>query len=190
MKHGDRTSLAPAIGRVAIESAECDDRLRTILNDLSSLSDGVWLLYEGQPTEWLISTIEMMVREINPYFNAWPDELNARLIASLRELKALRDRRNTVIHGTWEPVTEDLRRLHEGNIKPRPWGVWDQSEEWYCFRSRFRKYDGPHTFSISDIDILAKRISESAGGAISAYAAIRRHRYPDIFDATLWGRWA
>lgn len=191
VENKDWAALESAIGRVAINSAKCDDRLRSILNDLAGNHDGVWLLYEGQTTEWLISTTEMMVEQLNPYFRRWPERLNNDLLAALRDLKPLRDRRNTVIHGTWElrSKIEHIYDDDEWGIRPRPWGIRDQADEWCCFRSRFRRYDPPHAYTASDVHFLADRISDVSADAMAAYAVIRKHKYPDIFDNSDWKQW-
>jgi AMMECR1 domain-containing protein len=63
------TILTQAIGSVAIESACLDQVFREVLSDLTNAEFEVGLLFEGQSTEWLTSTCNIILNEVGHEYN-------------------------------------------------------------------------------------------------------------------------
>lgn len=177
--------LATAIGMVAMKSAQCDDYLRDIIVDITNTDFDLWFLFEGQSTEWLMSTLKTSLEFIDPFYNDWPKELHDELIQSVNALKRPRDLRNWVIHGTW------MRPFRVEETHPRPWGEIDSDEPWFCLRSRSRQPFGtvPMKFTASDVRVLSEKIDEVSVDMMKAYAKMVKHRYAGEFEKSRWSYW-
>ncbi|MGW8766849.1 hypothetical protein ACWGN5_30620 [Streptomyces sp. NPDC055815] len=156
------SELFRAIGRVAVESAQLDEMLREMICDLLSASENdVWLLFEGQTSEWLSDTFKAMLSQVDGYYSTWSREDHIEFRRILVELGKLRVMRNAVTHGTWrEQLT--LGRSEGDDYLERPWGEDSTGEQkFWCIRSRQRKGQQEREFTISDVDRIADEIAEN-----------------------------
>jgi hypothetical protein len=176
--------LFRAIGRVAVESAVSDENLRLLLNDLTGSDDVKWILFEGQSTEWLLKAVDAVLSHINPPEDELSKSHYSNLRASLKEIGALRNYRNTVVHGTW---TQDELPWGPGERTPRPWGKINNQTEWYCMRSRFHKYGPPSVWTVSDVETLANKVRTASISSMRAYARLRRDWFR--VDPTAYDPW-
>jgi hypothetical protein len=166
------TILTQAIGSVAIESACLDQVFREVLSDLTNAEFEVGLLFEGQSTEWLTSTCNIILNEVGQEYNRiWSVERVAEFNEAIRQVGNLRDLRNWVVHGTWSTHPVDEPPL------PRPWGERDDTEKYYCRRSRPRRIWSERTFTVSDIQHLANAIRMTWVRIARIYREMDNERY-------------
>jgi hypothetical protein len=126
--------LYRAIGRVSAESALFDELVREVIGEVIDGSDYLWILFEGQPTEWLIDTALKIMKEIDPYHEIWRDDLYSRFNSIMGGAGKIRPIRNAVVHGIWTRAT-----VVDGDmITPKPWPtiIIDDENPYYCSRSR------------------------------------------------------
>ena len=154
--------MARAIGLVAMASARLDDQLRYLLSDLAG-SEQIWPLFEGQGTEWLIESTRMVMQQGARLYDV---ELRPSLTETLADGKRLQPIRNTVIHGVWSTTTQYRLDDEDENYRPkaRPWGQIGDSDDpvFYCHRSRHRRYDPDHMFTVGDVMELGLRFEVAA----------------------------
>jgi hypothetical protein len=149
------SALYSAIGRVASSSANLDDTLRNVLYNLVGPGDEVWVLFEGQSTDWLVSSIRTVLKVAGPS-HFWSEGRRERLAELLTQADGLRRRRNVVIHGVWGRAC--FYRRDEKEFRQciaRPFNAPDNSETFYFMRSNQRKPLEEAHLSISDINALA-----------------------------------
>lgn len=153
--------LRAAVGRVAQESALLDEFLRELLDELVGPSDHIWLLFEGQSSEWLIETTLAMLEQVDPYFRKWSATQRRGVEELLNDARKLRPLRNAVIHGVWSYVSI----MEPEDIRSRPWGEADSGEPVYiCTKSRFRKVFAQARFAASDVERLANEFAATYSG--------------------------
>lgn len=173
--------LSAAIGRVAQESALFDEFLRELLDRLVGPSDHIWLLFEGQPSEWLLETTFVMLEQVDPYFRKWSAKQRRGVEDLLNGARRLRPLRNAVIHGVWSYVSI----MEPEDIRSRPWGEADSDEPvYFCTKSRFRKVFAEARFAASDVERLANEFA-------ATYSDLRdrfREMLPS-YGAGLFSRW-
>ncbi|MEU3859780.1 hypothetical protein AB0F03_20820 [Streptomyces sp. NPDC028722] len=154
--------LFRAIGRVAVESAQVDEMLREMISDLLPESaDDVWILFEGQSSEWLSETFKTMLAHVDGRYHLWAREDHEEFRKLLGVAAQLRVLRNAVVHGTWRE--EFTLGWSEGDdYIGRPWKDGQPDEKiFWCIRSRQRKGLQEREFSISDVERLATEIAEN-----------------------------
>ncbi|MGP3979393.1 hypothetical protein ACTWQF_36380 [Streptomyces sp. 8N114] len=155
--------LFRAIGRVAVESAQVDEMLREMISELlPGSADDVWILFEGQSSEWLSSTFKTMLAHVDGgRYRLWAPEDHEEFQKLLSWAAQLRVLRNAVIHGTWrEEFT--LGWTEGDDYVGRPWKDGQEDEKlFWCIRSRQRKGLQEREFTISDVDRLAAEIAEN-----------------------------
>ncbi|GGU56899.1 hypothetical protein GCM10010211_22010 [Streptomyces albospinus] len=154
--------LFKAIGRVAVESAQVDEMLREMISDLLPESaDDVWILFEGQGSEWLSETFKTMLAHVDGTFRSWAREDHEEFRKLLGWAAQLRVLRNAVVHGTWrEEIT--LGWSDGDDYIGRPWKDSQPGEKiFWCIRSRQRKGLQEREFSITDVERLAVEIAEN-----------------------------
>lgn len=175
--------LSAAIGRVAQESALLDEFLRELLDRLVGPSDHIWLLFEGQSSEWLLETTLVMLEQVGPYFRngKWSAKQRRRVEELLYGARKLRPLRNAVIHGVWS----DVSIMEPEDIRSRPWGEADSDEPvYFCTKSRSRKVLAQARFAASDVERLANEFA-------ATYSDLRdrfREMLPSYRNG-LFGRW-
>lgn len=146
--------LLRAIGRVVVDSAELDELLRYIANDLLGYSDESWVIFEGQPTEWLIQTCEALVTEHlgQPYTREHPRTDYSAISDCLKDLRNLKQVRNAVVHGTWEDE-------FTGIVAPRspPW-PHEPGETFCCSQSRRHRSAHEWVLTTGDVERTAQEL--------------------------------
>ena len=156
-KFVDDENLTLAIGKVARESALMDELLREMIGDLlGEPADIVWILFEGQTSEWLATTLKELLKYVDPHYRKWEKGVHEKLISTVGELAPLRRLRNCIVHGVW---------LHDSagseDWPERPWGdVDDGTPIYYCFRSKVRDEPEMRELSVRDVEIIAERIND------------------------------
>lgn len=167
-----------ALGRVAAASAELDEMLRELLNDLVGsdvLAEVIWV---GQSTDWLINSYLTLLPERDPRFRSFGQERHQSFKSCASRAHVLRDLRNWVIHGTFDPLP-----LHEPEeILGRPWGNWDKDPVLYCIRSRNRRGMVERRFAVSDINRLTSEIE----ALTVEWARLWRAMNPDAITMVRW----
>ena len=134
-KSAEWEQLYAAIGRVAAQSAQNDDHMREVFFAIL-WSDSAWILAEGQPTEWLCSTLPVLLHLEDSGYERWPRAMHDEVIGAIKQIKSLHAHRNTIIHSTWR---KGLIEREEDTVT-RPWGKRDDQVPWAAFRSRQRVY--------------------------------------------------
>ncbi|MCZ7377305.1 hypothetical protein [Micromonospora sp. WMMC250] len=142
--------LAAAVGRVAMESALQEELLRDVLALL--VGDSGWILFEGQSAEWLIQACRISLNEVDHWHSRWKESDHERFNELLRQTDHLRKIRNVVVHGRWEDSP------YNDEVVPRPWGAWENSQAYYCLRSRLRRGFETRAFTVPDLTRLAESI--------------------------------
>ncbi|WP_431033666.1 hypothetical protein ACQYWQ_09190 [Streptomyces sp. P6-2-1] len=152
--------LYRAIGRVAAESAQTDEAFREMIGGLlPDSSDDVWMLFEGQGSDWLRNTFKMMLSHVDHQHRWWSAADHQQFATLLREARELGDLRNVVIHGTWHDEMV-IGWSGEDDYVGRPWGDDDTDEPlFFCMRSRQRRALQEREFTVSDVNGLATRIA-------------------------------
>ncbi|MFE7895993.1 hypothetical protein ACFU3E_00340 [Streptomyces sp. NPDC057424] len=149
--------LTLAIGKVVRESALMDELLRELIGDLlGEASDVVWILFEGQTSEWLATTPKELLKLVDPVNRKWAKEEHEKLISIIGELGLLRRLRNAVVHGVWlrDPIAYE-------EWAGRPWGnVSDGTPIYYCFRSKQRDEPEVRELSIRDVEAIAEKYAD------------------------------
>lgn len=150
--------LYAAIGRVAASSAELDELLRELLDVLLSPSEWAGMLAEGQPTDWLIRSLKLILGERDPYNDSYAPEQHAAFLSYAKRADWLRERRNSVIHGYFRSWA-----IHEGDeVRGRPWGLWDDDKPFTCSRSRRLQHFDEQWWTLSNVNRLADELHEVA----------------------------
>lgn len=177
--------LYRAIGRVASESARMDELLRELIGDVSGVDELLWVLLQGQSSEWLSETCKSILPQRDPYFRRWPKSHHAKILELLDEFSRYRVIRNAVIHGVWYPYEP----FGEEDFFPRPWGATDDgSPVYYCTRSRYRKLDEVREMSVCDVAVLAEKIADVQRRVVSEFRAMVKHSNPDAMEPfKRWG---
>lgn len=95
-----------AIGRVASESANTEEVLRSALKSYS-YDEAVTVIFEGQSFDQLADSIRAIFKvafdallEANPDYTLAQGKFDT-VNNALGSMRPLRDRRNFIIHGTW-----------------------------------------------------------------------------------------
>lgn len=173
-----------AIGRVAAESAMLDAALIEIVN-LLSLTETWWRITDGQNTDWLLNTCQILLEEINAYYKRYSKENHDEFMALLKEGHSLRVARNLVIHGLW--TTEHF--LDE-NMKPLPWVEVDLKATYAVGVGR-RGREGSNYIekymSIEDVNQLSRNLARLRDELVRVH-----RRMTGIENAQYWTmpRWA
>lgn len=177
--------LFRAVGRVSVESALLDELMREVITELIEGSDYMWILFEGQSTEWLIATVLEILTEMDSHRRIWPDDLHSRFKCIMSGIKKIRPLRNSVIHGNWTYDTP--AELTE--IASKPWRTIVHNEDvYYCNRSRMRDIEEVREFSISDVDHLADLFMD-ARMALTATARLMLRVKHDDDNYVSFRRW-
>ncbi|MCM2392513.1 hypothetical protein [Streptomyces albipurpureus] len=162
-----------------------DELLRELITDISGANEVIWILLQGQSSEWLSETCKSILHERDPYCRRWPESHHANVLELLNKLSRHRVIRNAVIHGVWypyDPFTED-------DLLPRPWGARDDgSPVYYCTRSRYRKIDEARELSVGDVAVLADEIADVQSRLIFEFKAMKKHSNPNAGEA--FKRWS
>ncbi|MGW0184460.1 hypothetical protein ACWDV7_01690 [Streptomyces sp. NPDC003362] len=149
--------LTLAIGKVVRESALTDELLREMIGDLlGEASDFVWILFEGQTSEWLASTPKELLKLVDPTNRTWAKEEHEKLISIIGELGLLRRLRNSAVHGVWlrDAIAHD-------EWAGRPWGnVSDGTPVYFCFRSKQRDEPEVRELSVRDVEMIAEKYAD------------------------------
>ena len=107
------------------------------------------------------------------------------VIGAIKQIKSLHAHRNTIIHSTWR---KGLIEREEDTVT-RPWGKRDDQVPWAAFRSRQRVY-APHSeWTISDIELLADKMTDAGEALMRDFARMYQHAHPFIIADTKWVRW-
>ena len=177
--------LYRAIGRVASESARMDELLRELIGDVSGFDEILWVLLQGQNSEWLSEACKSVLRQRDPYFRRWPESHHIKILELLDEFSRYRIMRNAVIHGVWYPYEP----FGEDDLLPRPWGAADDgSPIYYCTRSRYRKIDEVREMSVHDVTLLAEKIAKVQSRLVSEFRAMMKHSNPGTMEPfRRWG---
>jgi hypothetical protein len=155
-KHSHR-DLYAAIGRVASTSAILEDALRRMLRDLSDTeySEQAWFLLEGQSTEWLIKSCEVMLKNVVGLSNPWY-KYRTQVTEYLRDCRDLQKSRNVVIHGVWRDFC--AWSGEQGLCTPRPSNSREDDRIYYFMKSSQKNAFQCVHLAVSDIQALANRI--------------------------------
>lgn len=149
--------LVTAIGRVAINSARCEDLLRLHVSILYGRDDYNWMLFEGQNMDWLLGTLQARLAAVGGI----SDERRTHLGGLRIRIKRYQDVRNWIIHGTFEPMSPFLEaQMEDCGSYDLPWKHIEGGETWACTRSRHMRgrsvnYGRVMVCSIADINKLA-----------------------------------
>ena len=173
----DDLTLYAAIGRVASQSANLDDTLRNLLHDLVGISDEVWVLFEGQSTDWLVNSCRAVFKVTGPSYH-WSADLRDRVAQLLARIDSLRRQRNIVIHGVWSRQCF-YRHDEEKHCISRPNDLKDDSETYYFMRSNQRKIFEEAHLSVADIESLAQDILQANLGIWELRKQANRQRHYD-----------
>jgi hypothetical protein len=180
----DENDLARAIGRVAMNSAQTDERLRRVIHELIGLDDAAWILFEGQPTEKLIRDADKLLELQTSQYEA---DLVAQLRLVLGDIRRLVSHRNIVVHGLWSSSAFWEEGGLDDDTITCPWGqIDDGSPQMFCFRSRYGRYDGQIKVRVSEVNALADMIDTSSRSLMVSYAKMRKRLYS---WPTEWNKW-
>ncbi|WP_329253108.1 hypothetical protein OG223_25750 [Streptomyces sp. NBC_01478] len=162
-----------------------DELLRELIGDMSGADEILWVLLQGQGSEWLSDTCKSVLCQRDPYFSRWPESSHVKVLELLNEFAKYRLIRNAVIHGVWYPYDP----FGEEGRLPRPWGaVDDGSPVYYCMRSRHRKIDEAREISVGDVELLAEKIAGVQRGLASEFRAMTRCSSPRTMEPfQRWG---
>lgn len=132
--------LLAAIGAVAIESGHAEDELRVSLLRIDARypDDKFRLLVTGQSWSWIVQHVRLFLRE-HESSRAEGQAAKSReaLLTALRDMDALWDRRNLVLHGCWHTACPDLRQGEICWVEPGPPGP----DDFHVDRSRLKRRD-------------------------------------------------
>lgn len=149
-----------SIGRVACESANTEEILRTTLKEYLFTEEAIHVIFEGQSYDWLTDTIRAVFKaafdvllETHTQFDSHKRNFEA-VNKAFIDMRPLRDRRNFVIHGTWSICeAEDYCEA-----TPSPSESAD-SPSFHFSRSRSRRYwQAQEHLTAIDINLLADAI--------------------------------
>ena len=149
-----------AIGRVASESANTEQILRTALRSYSALDEAIGVIFEGQSFDWLADSIRAIFKVA---FDALREGSADYVLAkqnfdlindALVSVRSLRERRNFIIHGTWSVCQNG-----DECLATRSQSKGDGMSVFHFSRSRSRRfYESEEHLTVSDIDLLADSI--------------------------------
>lgn len=172
--------LLRAIGHVALEATAVDEALREVLSNVLGLNS--MLIFEGQSTEWLISTTKIVASEFAPRHKYHETDLQ-KFEQILSEIETLRRLRNRVVHGYWASSVDDAE-----STLPRPWGNNGSERTYVCMQSRLRRWDWGQYFTVSDVNLLAKKLHDSMIELIKAFIRMADGR--DVVRMGSFARWS
>ncbi|MFD3341195.1 hypothetical protein ACFWVW_18920 [Streptomyces anthocyanicus] len=162
-----------------------DELLRELIGDISGVDEILWILLQGQSSEWLSEACKSILRQKDPYFRRWPENHHKRLLELLDELSRFRIIRNAVVHGVWY----DYDPFDGEGCLPRPWGeLRDHHHIYFCTRSRYRKIDEVREMSVGDVHLLADKIEGVQSMLIAEFRAMVKQSSPDALQPfRRWG---
>lgn len=164
-----------AIGRVASESANTEQILRTALRGYAALDEAIGIIFEGQSFEWPADSIraifkvafDVLLEDSAEYTLAKRnfDIINDALV----KMRPLRDRRNFIIHGTWFVCQDEDMCLAAPSQSES-----DEMPAFHFSRSRSRRfYESEEHLTASDINRLADSIKAQNDMLSAALAKVK-----------------
>ncbi len=176
--------LLNAIGSVAVESAILDDFLREMIGDLV-VGHELWILLEGQSTEWLCQTSRLLLHETDPHGDYYTTDQHERFNTLINRIAELRNLRNTVVHGTWR--WGPSLGTEPDEIEDRPWGGPIDDTTYLCNRSRPRKIFHEQYFSVADVHRIADEIRDTCQAFVDLAREMRNSKGLGKYQH--YGRW-
>jgi hypothetical protein len=147
-------ALYRALGRLTVESAGLESRLRYVVGRLAGDDDAGWIIFEGQSVDWLISNAKAVLGE-HAEMERWPPQENDRILALLPLIQEAHRTRNFMVHGHWV----DYCHLGEDEgCEPRPMSAPADDRIFHVMRSRYRKGYQEREVAVVDVERLADRM--------------------------------
>lgn len=160
--------LAEAIGWVVVRSAQLDDLLREILDDL--IGTHVLLdVLSGATTEWLCNACVKVLNNLDPYFTEMPREVHVSFNRAITDVGKVRQFRNEIVHGTWLPWA-----VHDEHTLGRPFGGPVDETTLFCMRERRGKESSERAYTVEDVREVARRYDTRMEEIVRAYLAVNQ----------------
>jgi hypothetical protein len=174
--------LREAVGRVTMASAEIDQTLTRLLDEIAGVNDHNWILFRGQSTDWLIKSILELLKFGAAPYRSTVDDL-AVMQKLVNEISSLQIHRNMVVHGIWSTRPQWGEVDDEDPAwrpRPRLWGDRDEDTILYCHRTRLRRIPPDQKMTVSDVHHLAKLIEDVDQELVAVMQDIRNRPFPDV----------
>jgi hypothetical protein len=150
-----------AIGRVASESANTEEILRSALRGYS-MDDAITVVFEGQSFDQLADSIRAIFKfALDALLESHPEYILAQrnfetVNNALVSMRPLRDRRNLIIHGTWS-ICQSGKDCPAGFLQ----SICDEVPVFHFSRSRSRRdVKSEEHLTVSGVEKLADSIKE------------------------------